>query len=444
VGPQRPVDTALTAERKALGRIRVRLTLWYSAVFTLSLLFVGVAVYAAVRYRLMSDVQWQLVESARELAGSEDLRAEVGGPPRVEEEYKSVMTFVLAPDGRLAKADLLIRGLPDQGLFQRALGGSDGFATVRGAPGQVFLVYALPVVSAGRVIAVIEAAAPIAGYEAVLRTLATTFFVAAAAVVSLGALAGLMLAGRALVPIRLSLARQRDFVADASHELRTPLTTIRTSAELALRSGDPGDQREALEQIVHQTEHLTHLVADLSTLARVDSGQPDMAMAPLQLDQLVGRCGDEAQALAQSKGVRLSVRPAGPLAVSGDEQRLRQLLWILLDNAIKYTPAGGEVAVTAERSGDRAVVRVADTGVGIAAAELPRVFDRFFRGEEARRVAPGSGLGLAIARWIVQAHGGSISVSSTPGKGTVFTFSLPLAWKAAWAGRRKLLKTGEV
>lgn len=221
--------------------------------------------------------------------------------------------------------------------------------------------------------------------------------------------------------------RQRQFTADASHELRTPLAVIRSQAEAVLqRQHSPGEYRQALEVIRDQTEWMGNLVAKLLILARSDDSQEQLEREPLDLGDLVAGVAAEFQGMAADKGLLLKTRIKDQLRIQGDQTRLTQLLANLVENAIKYTPAG-EVTITLERSGREALLQVQDTGVGIPAEHLPHIFERFYRVDKARsRAEGGFGLGLAICDWIARSHGGRITVASTVGRGTTFKVRLPL------------------
>ncbi len=184
---------------------------------------------------------------------------------------------------------------------------------------------------------------------------------------------------------------------------------------------------DQLEAIAGETEHMTRLVEDLLTLARADEGRITIAKMKLDFAEVVEEVTRDMGALAEMRGVELAAK-CERSEIHGDVQRLRQLVVILADNALKYTPAGGSVNVSCKRSGRKVELRVTDTGPGIAPEHQKRIFDRFYRVDEARkRAAGGSGLGLAIAKWIVEAHHGRISVESTAGKGAAFVVRLPSA-----------------
>lgn len=221
---------------------------------------------------------------------------------------------------------------------------------------------------------------------------------------------------------RLFRAQQR-FLADVSHELRTPLTAVRGNVDLMLRMGNT--DTESLIAIQDEVARMTRLVGDLLLLARADAGGLPLASQPVELD---GLFIDVYQSVGLSqKRVKVSVIEVDQVKVKGDADRLKQLLINLVDNAIKYTPSGGEVRLSLSKTEEWAQLTVADTGIGIPEEDLPYIFDRFYRVDKARsRAQGGSGLGLSIAKWIAQAHGGDIRASSKVGEGTSFKITLPV------------------
>ncbi len=226
-----------------------------------------------------------------------------------------------------------------------------------------------------------------------------------------------------------AVAQQRQFAADASHELRTPLTIIKGDLDVLLRRRRaPEEYEEVVRDVDEEVTRLAALVEDLLTLARADSGQAELAHEFVYLDALVGEVAVGMRRLAEAKGIAVETELAPDVALVGDPARLRRLVVNLLGNAVKYTSAGGRIAVTLGVEGGLARLDVADTGIGIAPEDLPHVFDRFFRADKARaRAEGGTGLGLAIARWCAETHGGRIEVRSRPGEGSVFTVLLPPA-----------------
>ena len=255
--------------------------------------------------------------------------------------------------------------------------------------------------------------------------------------------------------LEAALDDQRRFLADAAHELRTPVASLRAHVALLRQAvaaapaggseprGEDAAVTEMLAQMTQETARLSALLADLLTLARADEGAP-ATVAPVDLEELLVAVYREVQPLAG--GVRLTLdvdAGAGAPVVRGDPERLRQMLLNLVTNALRFTPAGGRVTLSCRQGDGHAVLRVADSGAGIAAADLPHVFDRFYRADAARARdaagagsgAGGAGLGLSIARWAAETHGGTITATSAPGRGSVFTVRLPLGPSGGPPGR---------
>ncbi|MDB4908273.1 MAG: ATP-binding region ATPase domain protein [Gemmatimonadetes bacterium] len=233
-----------------------------------------------------------------------------------------------------------------------------------------------------------------------------------------------------------SFAALRRFTADASHELKTPLTVLRADVERAMHPGTAqGDRLVALEEALQEVARMSNLVDSLLTLARADEGRFDLHREPVQLEPLIRDVFETAVILGEEAGVSVTLPLVEDGMVLGDRTRLRQLYLNIVTNALKYTSRGGKVEITlSHRNNGEIAVAVRDTGVGISAADLPHIFDRFWRADRARsRRAPegggergGFGLGLSISQWIVTAHGGTLSVQSRLGRGSIFTVLLPL------------------
>ena len=229
--------------------------------------------------------------------------------------------------------------------------------------------------------------------------------------------------------IESAFLRITEFTADASHELRTPIALIHTEAELALRrSRDEAEYREALRHILLEADRTAKLIEELLALARADSGREALHIHPVDLLSTVRESAAKWNQVASLNGLQFEERSATqPLTVMGDEDALRRVVDILLDNAFKYTAAPGKVTLSAEENDGRAVVKVEDTGMGIAPEDQARIFERFYRVDKARsRALGGAGLGLAIAQWIVELHKGSIAVESKPGTGSIFRVEIPI------------------
>lgn len=232
-----------------------------------------------------------------------------------------------------------------------------------------------------------------------------------------------------LARLDVAFAEQQRFIADASHELRTPVAILRGEAEVALeRERLPEEYRDSLGIIAEESERLSHIVDALFTLTSTPRRAASSPMRErLYLNELVAGCVRAAQSLAVRKNISLKIGALPETLLIGDEELLKQMLLNLLDNAVKYTPAGGEVSVRLEKSAGAAHIEIRDNGIGIPAAEQAHIFDRFYRVDKTRsRAAGGAGLGLAIVRWVVEAHGGAIGVASTMGRGSVFSVTMPL------------------
>jgi len=288
-----------------------------------------------------------------------------------------------------------------------------------------YLVYTAPIVDRGRVAGVVQASISEHQYDHTMEALLNALLVVALLGLLVSAGISAVLVQRALKPIRIAVQRQRDFVADAAHELRTPLAIQRTVGEVGLAGDAAGNHEATVEQMLAENKHLTRLVDDLSLLARADSQAVSIMPARMNLSSLVQDTTSELEPLAEERGMRLAADVGANVWVLGDVMRLRQLLLVLLDNALKYTPTGGSVEVRLQTSGGRAQLQVRDSGPGIDPADLPRIFDRFYRADKAR-TGEGSGLGLAIARWIVEAHGGQLHAGNATPHGAMLTATLPV------------------
>jgi heavy metal sensor kinase len=386
----------------------------------------------------------------------------------VKEEFRAHGDFfqVIDEDGRAVHRGAALDGA-ELGAVDGDAAGRFANATVRGEPLRLLSQR----VAIDDHTYTIQAAAPLGDLEGGLRAAAWLLAPAVPLALLLAAAGGYWLSRRALAPVdritrtaRLisadSLSRRLDvaptgdelerlsqtlnemiarleaafqkitrFTADASHELRTPLAVMRTTAEVALRAPHGSEQRAALEQIVAELERTTQLVENLLLIAKADSGAVELQKRPLDLVEAAREACIEAGVLARVKGLRLSAElPSEGVWVEGDRDALRRLFLILLDNAVKYTPAGGALTVSVGRVNGVAIGSVRDTGIGIASEHLPYVFDRFYRADRARaRAEGGAGLGLAIGRWIAEAHGGQVRVESEPTRGSFFYVELPHA-----------------
>ncbi|MBU0985209.1 MAG: HAMP domain-containing histidine kinase [candidate division Zixibacteria bacterium] len=227
--------------------------------------------------------------------------------------------------------------------------------------------------------------------------------------------------------IEAAFTSQRQFVGDASHELRTPLTAIISELEFAARRIDDEKAKDSLDLALVELDRLGQLVDQLLTLARIDANRLVLEKQPVRLDELIVECVRLAERDARTRGITFSIQIAEAVEIPGDDRQLKSVLLNIIDNALKHSPR--DSAVTIELKDNLAiggaVITVADNGPGIDAADLPRIFDRFYRSSTARSSREGSGLGLAIAKELIDMHGGRIQLASTVGKGTTVSIQLP-------------------
>lgn len=273
----------------------------------------------------------------------------------------------------------------------------------------------------------------ITSYYEVLKTLLIVLIVMAIVFILIAAFVGHLLAGRAIVPIKQSFLRQREFVADASHELRTPLSILLTSVEVV--QSDDSNQLSAfstqvLDDMKSEVRRMTKMVSDLLTLARADGGGNNIIKEKFDLYTVTEQMIRSFQPVADEKGLELGLNSNEKnMVIFADRERINQLLLILVDNAIKYTLPGGRVDVLIRAIAGikpNISIIVQDEGIGISDAHKDLIFDRFYRVDKVRsREEGGTGIGLSIAKWIVDAHGGVIKVESTPGRGSTFIVNLP-------------------
>jgi len=411
----------------------VRLAAQYFVLLVLILGFFDLIVYVTVSQALQAKADKDLATAVTQAMSNVTVTGEtisVNPQPLLTPSLADVFVRVLDFKGQEVsqpRAEL-------KKLFNNPSLGAPIGAAHAGQPGQtqvasgseLYMVDTRPIVSKShKVIGVLQVAQPISWVGDALSRLVRQLVLASAIGIVLGALASLLMATRSIRPIARAFQRQREFVADASHELRTPLTLIRTNVEAWLRRSN-GTSRAYAKGIVEEVEQLNRIVGDLTTLALADARQLPLDPKPMELNELVKGLIVQATPMAEARGVQLRPDLNGGVLVDADLGRVRQLLLILIDNALTHTPPGGEVSVGVMRHNGRAHVRVTDTGEGIPSGDLPHIFERFYRADKARtRESGGTGLGLAIAKWIVDAHKGEIGVKSAEGKGTEVDVSLP-------------------
>jgi len=423
-------------DARLVRRVRWRLVAWSAGSTLLLLLLLGAALYLGVQRSLAATGTAQLERQADMLrdfmehdphggigphdggggGGDEDDspfgRPVFGGPA------SGTLSIVVDSQGRITgTAPSNPDGLPVLAGVAAAEAGSTDVrsATVNDTPARVL---SMPVEVQGEEY-VVQVIQDRSAEERTLTTLVLVLVVGGLVVVGAATAVGFVYAGRALVPIRDSLRRQREFAADASHELRTPLTVVRGSVEdLRRHADDPvSEVGDALEDIEAEVGHLTSLVDDLLLLARTDSGAVELRREQVDLAEIAAEAVASVRPVADARGVEIRL-DAAPASLTGDPDRLRQLVAILVDNALRHSSSGGRITVVIH-PGSHPSVSVEDEGPGIRAEDMPHLFDRFWRAPDAP--AGGTGLGLAIARWIAERHGGRISAGNRPnGSGARF------------------------
>jgi two-component system sensor histidine kinase CiaH len=404
--------------------IRRRLVAWNVLVLGLLLAVVSGVMYLTLAHSLLAAVDQNLAGRGDQAAGNlHELTEHAFQFGR--EGYQGGLFYLLAaPDGRLLAnpQGVQLTSLPaDVTTTHRPR-----YAAIPLA-GEAARVYVRPLPDATSP-AVLVVGQSLEPREQTLQRLLLVLLATAGTGLLLALGGAWFLAGRALVPIQRSVSRQQAFIADASHELRTPLAVLRVAADLLYqrRHQPPPTTEPLIADLRLEIARLERLAGDLLTLARSDLGEVGLAVGELDLAALVGDVVRRTLPVAEERGIAL--RSAGTdeaVQIEGDPDRLQQVVLILLDNALKYTPAGGQVGVQVARRMQQVTVEIRDSGEGIAEEHAARVFDRFYRVDVARS-SGGAGLGLPIAQTLVQAHGGRMHLTSTPGKGTVVTIQLPL------------------
>lgn len=467
--------------------IRVRLTLWYLLVLAVVLALFGGGVYFALRESLNDGLEASVRSRSDALLGV--IRLEDGRPVLPESVVNAQP--IIDQDGDLdddfaeeqfartwdqsanvvSDAGGAKSGVPaSENVIIPSLAGVEHWTTLPGEDDD-FLILVRPIFENGETVGVLEVGQSREDVDDTLGALLIILMIAMPITLVLAGIGGLLIAGRALAPVdsvtqlarrisaedlsaRLDLSlpddelgrlartfdemiarleaafrRQRQFTGDASHELRSPLTALKGQVDVALaRPRDPDEYRAVLTLVNEEVDRLISLVGSLLALARADAGEIPLSREPISLGDAVDGAVEQVEPLAEQRGIQLIEQEGPAITIQADESLLLQLLLNLLDNAIKYTPSGGDVRVSWAVDAGSAFVTVSDSGIGIDAEHLPHVFERFYRVDKARsRAEGGTGLGLAISKWIADAHGGDIHATSTVGEGSSFTVRLPLS-----------------
>ncbi|MBM4408591.1 MAG: HAMP domain-containing histidine kinase [Chloroflexi bacterium] len=429
--PPPVVTRGKSPDAALLRRVRWRLVLWSGGTTLVVLLVLGSALYATLANDLGSagrntltiraeDIKRVIANARRFPPERLPIGFSVGGPASGTFAY-----LVLPDDSILAPAELDVEGLPDRAGIAAARAGRLEIRelSVEGIPVRVLSESATGRAGIKYVLQVVQDRT---GEQRLLDAV-MAILIGGGLVALLGAtVAGTLYAQRALIPIRESLRRQREFAADASHELRTPLAVIRSSVDLLERHRDEpvGQVGEAVRDIRDEVEHLSAMVGDLLMLARTDSGAIELERVAVDLADIAEGAVSVLTPLAAEKGVRIVFDPV-PAPALGDPGRLRQLVTILADNAIAHSPEGSTVTVSVGRQSGGVRLTVDDQGPGFRAEDLPHIFDRFYRSAGAPE--GGTGLGLAIARWVTEQHHGAIRATNLPIGGARMDVWLPAA-----------------
>lgn len=456
--------------------IRTRLTVWYTAVLLAILLVISGSSYSLLRWSLRQDLDTSLLTVARALgdagvpagrAPEEALRDLLG--PELSDKFFQFTDPSGQPGSR--SAELPTRLLPlSPTARDNAARGVPTFETVELARSDVVRLLTMPIMRDGHVTQVVQVGMSLHRARQALRRYLETLLVLIPLGLALAAVGGALIARVALSPVdemsrsarritaedlSLRLARRgagdeldhladtlnsmlarleeafaqaRRFAADAAHELRTPLTALRGEIEVALRAArSPEEYRRVLRSSLEEVERLARLAEDLLLLSRATTG-PEAPKARVDLEPILLDVLDVGARLAHGSGVAVHLTETTPATIRGDAVAIRRALLNLVENAVKYTPAGGRVDLSLARVDGSAALAVQDTGPGIPPADAERVFQPFVRLDAARaRDTGGAGLGLAIARSVVLAHGGTLALESAPGAGSRFSIRLPLA-----------------
>jgi heavy metal sensor kinase len=459
--------------------LRLRLTLWYGLLLAVALLAAGCLLYVVLRANLERQLDRDLALRADQIARG--LRLEAGGRLQAEDLRPGLLgprsVFdTTGPDLYAQVLDLHaepIDGSPhqlplDPEPILAALAGQESWASLPLAGGRTARVLTRPLTVEGQVVGVVQVGNSFDSVQSTLREVRDILLLGLVVVLVVAVLGGFLLGGRALSPIRrvsatarriaetgdygqrlpprrnpdevgelvgtfnaliervqASLEQQQRFLADTSHELRTPLTVIRANLSFLWRETDPETRADCLREAETEAARMSRLVTDLLLLGQSESAA-FLQRAPLDLAAVLQDVAEQARARGDGRPVELS--PLEPVVIRADADRIRQMLWNLVENALRYTPAEAPIRLSLRRTAGFAEVSVADEGPGIPAEHLPRIFERFYRVDSARsRASGGSGLGLAIVRHIAEAHGGEVSAQSEPGRGSTFRVRLPLA-----------------
>ncbi len=416
----------------------MRLTAWYVGTFAAILILLGAGLFLAIRGQLSRELDDALRSATFELeraARIRQLEADSAHGQVVdavdELRIPNRTLYLLDAAGRPVRPDSAPDWVSSAGRYAGETGTADVERELH--PGRTVRLHAERFLLPTGPPLVAVAVADRVELEHRYAALIAAFGAAAGVAVILVAGGGWLLVRKSTEPVESTINQMRRFMADAAHELRTPVAVLRGRAEISLQQPrEPAAYIQALQGIEEESVRLGRIVDDLFTLARADAGERRTEHARVYLDDVTADAVGAARALAVGRGVTMTMEEYEEAVVKGDAALLRQLVMILLDNAVKYTPAGGVVTVGVTASVSGAMLSVEDSGPGIAAEKLPFVFERFWRGDPARtrsdggaQRTEGAGLGLSIARWIADSHNAVISLESPPERGLRVTVRFP-------------------
>jgi len=419
-----------------LVRLRLRLTIWYVATFGLIIVLLGAGLFAVITYQLSQQLDDSLRDATLELVRAARIR---------ELEQASVRGRVIDAVDELNIPDRILYLLDTQGnpvkpakvdpwIIQatRHAAKAGQITVQRDMPGgKTLRLHAIRFKLASGQQLVAVAVADQEELEDKYADLIAAFVGIALLALVLVAAGGFLLVRKSTAPIERSIEFMRRFMADAAHELRTPITILRTRAEIALQQPRDSDNYvSALRGVEAEARRLGSIVDSLLVLARADTGERQIEKERIFLDDIAIDAAGAARVVARQKNVEITVDDFEEAPIEGDASLIRQLVMIVLDNAVKFTDPGGQVHVSVSMQDGAPTFSVDDTGIGIKQEELSRVFQRFFRGETARSRTEGAGLGLSIASWIAREHGANISLKSEAGRGTKVVVTFPRTMSA--------------
>jgi len=419
-----------TAPLQPLALLRRRLTFWYAATLSLILLLLGGGLYGAIHSQLAQQLDVSLRGATKELIRAAHIRemeaatAHGNVVDAVDElRIPDRALFLLDSAGMPIKPDTASAWI--RAAAQRAAVGPAVEAEIAASNQHTLSLYAERFrLGSGQMLVAVAVADQVELTDRYAALIAA-FSGAALAAIVLVAAGGYFLVQKATAPAERSMAYTRRFMADAAHELRTPIAVLRTKADVALQEArTPESYETTLRGMGHEAQRLGRVVDDLLMLARADAGERRVERTRFFLDDVVLDAAMSIRTLAQAANVEMIVDEFEETAVIGDANLVRELVVVLLDNAVKFTPPGGSVRVSVMPEPQPTLI-VEDTGRGIPSDQLPHVFERFYRGDASRPREGGAGLGLSIAQWVAAVHDARVELSSEAGAGTRATVVFP-------------------